>query len=524
MNSRPQLTDGLAAAYTASRAGQALAGLSRRAVPTHWSSMFAEIALFSLVIVFLTGIFLTFFFDPSNTVVVYDGTYVPLKGIEMSRALDSTLHISFEVRGGLLMRQAHHWASLLLLAAIGMHLLSIYFTGGFRRPRQLNWIVVFLIFILSLIGGWTGYALPDDMLSGSGLRIVHGVILGIPVVGTWLSFLVFGGEFPGAIIANFYPLHAIIVPLVIIALVGAYVMLLVLQKPPQFSAPGRTNENVVGIPLIPNYATRSGGLFLIVFAIVMIISATITINPIWDYGPSAPGDATAGSQPDWYMGFLDGALRLVPPGWEIVLFGRTLSIAILAPLTVVGLFMVLVAVYPFIESWITGDKREHHILDRPRNTPVRTSIGVAGVLFYATLWGAASADLVATHFSLSIESVIHFYQAMLLLGPVIGFTVAHRVTIALQKKDRDLVLHGTETGRIVRLPGGEYVEVHKPLSPYERWRLVDFEDYESMLARPDARGRRTVAERLRAALSRAFFEDRITPVTQKELEEASHRY
>jgi len=524
MSSRPQLTDRLAAAYTMSQAGQAMADLRRRAVPTHWSSMFAEIALFSLVIVFLTGIFLTFFFDPSNTVVAYNGTYVPLKGIEMSRALDSTLHVSFEVRGGLLMRQAHHWASLLLLAAIGMHLLSIYFTGGFRKPRQLNWIVVFFIFVLSLIGGWSGYALPDDMLSGSGLRIVHGVILGIPVIGTWLSFLVFGGEFPGTIIANFYPLHAIIVPLAIIALVGAYVMLLFVQKPPQFSAPGRTNENVVGIPLIPNYATRSGGLFLIVFAIVMIISATVTINPIWDYGPSAPGDASAGSQPDWYMGFLDGALRLVPPGWEIVLFGRTLSIAILAPLTVVGLFMVLVAVYPFIESWITGDKREHHILDRPRNTPVRTSIGVAAVLFYATLWGAASADLVATHFSLAIEGVIHFYQAMLLIGPVIGFTVAHRVTIALQKKDRDLVLHGTETGRIVRLPGGEYVEVHKPLSPYERWRLVDFEEYEPMRARPDARGRRTVAERLRAALSRVFFEDRITPVTQKELEDTSHRY
>jgi ubiquinol-cytochrome c reductase cytochrome b subunit len=523
MKRRPQVTDRLAAALRGSRACRATAGLGRRAVPTHWSSMFAEIALYSLVIVFLTGIFLTFFFDPSNTVVTYDGSYLPLSGIDMSRALDSTLHISFEVRGGLLVRQAHHWSSLLLLAALGLHLLSMFFTGAFRRPRQLNWLVVFLVFVLSLVGGWTGYALPDDMLSGSGLRIVHGVVLGIPVVGTWLSFLVFGGEFPGTVIANFYPLHAIVVPLAIIALVGVYVLLVVAQKPAQFAAPGRDDDNVVGVPLLPNYAVRAGGLFFIVFAVVMVISATITINPIWNYGPAAPGEASAGSQPDWYMGFLDGALRLVPPGWEIVLFGRTLSIAILAPLVVVGLFLLLVAVYPFVEAWVTGDKREHHILDRPRNTPVRTSIGVAGVLFYATLWGAASSDLVATHLRLSVESVIHFYQAMLVLGPVIGFAVTHRVTLALQRKDRELVLHGVETGRIVRLPGGEYVEVHRPLTPGERWPLVDFEVHEPLRVRPDMRGRTRASQRLRARLSRFFFDERVAPVSQKELDASRHR-
>jgi len=278
----------------------------------------------------------------------------------------------------------------------------------------------------------------------------------------------------------------------------------------------------VGVPLLPTYAVRSGGLFFIVFAVVTIISATTTINPIWNYGPASPGDASAGSQPDWYMGFLDGALRLVPPGWELVLFGRTLSIAILAPLAVVGLFLALVAVYPFVEAWITGDKREHHILDRPRNAPVRTAIGVAGVLFYATLWGAASSDLIATHFRVSVESVIHFYQAMLVLGPVVGFTVAHRVALGLQRKDRELVLHGVESGRIVRLPGGEYIEVHQPLSPGERWALVDFEVHEPLRARPDARGRRTSSQRLRARLSRFFFEDRVAPVTQKELDAASH--
>jgi len=515
---RTPLTDRAAAAMTGSRAARVAEGLRHRAVPSHWSSMFAEVALYSLVIVFVTGIFLTFFYDPSNTMVEYDGAYVPLQGIEMSRALDSTLHVSFDVRGGLLVRQAHHWASLLLLAALGVHLLSMFFTGAFRRPRGLNWVVVFLVFVLSLVAGWTGYALPDDMLSGSGLRIVHGVILGIPVVGTWLSFLVFGGEFPSTIISTFYPVHAIIVPLLILALVVVYIALVVSQKPPQFAAPGRTNDNVVGVPVLPTYALRTGGLFFIVFAIVMLISATVTINPIWNYGPASPGDASAGSQPDWYMGFLDGALRLVPPGWEVVLFDRTLTLAVLAPLAVIGVFMLLVLVYPFVEAWITGDKREHNILDRPRNAPVRTAIGVAGVLFYATLWAAASADIAATHFRLSVETVIHVLQAMLVVGPVVGFIVARRVALALQSKDRELVLHGFETGRIVRLPGGEYIEVHKPLGEYERWRLVDFEEQAPLRLRPDARGRLSRSQRLRARLSRLFFEDRVAPVTPRELD------
>ena len=513
-----RVTDRAAAAVRDSRAGRAIGGLRHRAVPTHWSSVFGEVALYAFLIVLVTGVFLTFFYDPSRTVVSYDGSYVPLQGIDVSRAFDSTMHISFEVRGGLLVRQAHHWASLLMLAALGVHLLSMFFTGAFRRPRQLNWLVVFAVFVLSLIAGWTGYALPDDMLSGSGLRIVHGVILGIPVVGTWLSFLVFGGEFPSNIIANFFPVHAIIVPLAILALVAVYVALIATQKPAQFAAPGRTDDNVVGVPLLPNYAMRMGGLFFIVFALVMLIAATVTISPVWNYGPSAPGDASAGSQPDWYMGFLDGALRLVPPGWEIVLFGRTLTIAVLAPLAVIGVFLLTVAAYPFIEAWITGDKREHHILDRPRNTPVRTAIGVAGVLFYAALWGSASSDIVATHLRLSVESVIHFYQAMLVLGPVVGFAVTRQVALALQRKDRELVLHGYETGRIVRLPGGEYIEVHKPLSEYERWRLVDFEEQQPLRVRPDARGRRPRSLRLRARLSRLFFEDRVAPVSRGELE------
>jgi ubiquinol-cytochrome c reductase cytochrome b subunit len=515
-----QLTDRLAGALRRSAAGRAAAGLRTRAVPNHWSSMFAEVALYSFVVVVLTGIFLTFFYDPSSTVVTYHGPYGPLSGIEMSRALDSTLHISLEVRGGLLMRQAHHWASLLLIAAVIFHLLSMFFTGAFRRPRQLNWLVVFGVFVLCLVAGWTGYALPDDMLSGTGLRIVHGVILGIPVIGTWLSFLVFGGEFPSTIIANFYSIHAIVVPLVIVGLIVAYAGLLLSQKPAQFAGPGRTEDNVVGVPLLPRYGVRSAGLFFLVFAVIVLVAATVTINPIWNYGPSAPGDASAGSQPDWYMGFLDGALRLVPPGWEFEVYGYTVTLAVLVPLAVVGGFLLVVALYPFFEAWVTGDKREHHILDRPRNAPARTAVGAAGIVFYAVLWAAASSDFVATQFHVSLESVTIAYQVALLAGPVAAFVIARRVALALQRRDRELVLHGVETGRIVRMPGGEYIEVHRPLDAYERWRLVDFDEYAPLRLRPDSDGRIPVRKRARAAVSRFFFEDRVTPVTRRELESA----
>ena len=514
---RPQLTDRLASAFTRSSAGRAVADLRTRAVPNHWSFLFAEVALYSFAVVVLTGIFLTFFYDPSSAVVTYRGPYAPLSGTEISTALDSTLRISFEVRGGLLMRQAHHWASLLLIAAVIMHLLSVFFTGGFRRPRQLNWLVAFGVFVLCLVAGWTGYALPDDMLSGTGLRIVHGVILGIPVVGTWLSFLVFGGEFPSAIVANFYPVHAVVVPLLIVGLIAVYVALLLKQRPAQFAGPGRTEENVVGAPLLPRYAVRSAGLFFLVFAVIVLIAATVTINPIWNYGPSSPGDASAGSQPDWYMGFLDGALRLVPPGWEFEMFGYTVTLAVLVPLLVVGGFLVVVALYPFLEAWITGDRREHHILDRPRNAPTRTAVGAAGVVFYAVLWAAASSDFVATQFHVSLESVTIAYQVVLFAGPVVAFVVARRVALALQRRDREIVLHGVETGRIVRMPGGEYIEVHRPLDPYERWRLVDFEENAPLELRPDSDGRIRLRKRVRVGLSRFFFEDRVSPVSAKEL-------
>jgi ubiquinol-cytochrome c reductase cytochrome b subunit len=491
----------------------------RKIFPDHWSFLLGEIALYSFIVILITGTFLTFFFQASQAEVVYHGSWVPLKGIQMSAAMNSTLDISFDVRGGLLVRQIHHWAALLFVAAIGLHMLRIFFTGAFRKPRELNWVIGFTLFILAMAEGFTGYSLPDDLLSGNGLRIIDGLIKGIPVVGTWMSFLLFGGEFPGtSIVGRLYTLHILLLPALVVAFIALHLVFVVVHKHTQYAGPGRTQQNVAGFPILPVYAAKAGGFFFIVFGVLALMASFFTINPIWMYGPYDPSPVSAGTQPDWYIGFADGMLRLVPPNWEFVWLDHTWSLNILVPVVIILLFLVVVVIYPFIEAWVTGDKREHHLLDRPRNQATRTAIGAAGVTFYAVMWAAASSDLVATHFKLTMEGVIHALQVSLIVGPVIAYFITKRICIALQKKDRSIALHGYESGRIVKLPGGEFIEVHQPLDEYERWRLVSQETYQPLMLRPNSRGRITAGNRLRAGMSRWFFEDRLEPVTKNELE------
>jgi ubiquinol-cytochrome c reductase cytochrome b subunit len=315
--------------------------------------------------------------------------------------------------------------------------------------------------------------------------------------------------------------HILILPAILVAALGVHLLLLVINKHTQFAGPGRTNDNVVGVPVMPVFAAKAGGFFFIVFGVIMVIASLFTINPIWNYGPYDPSPVSAGTQPDWYIGFADGALRLAPPHLDVIIADRTIPFGVMIPLIVLLVFIALVALYPFIEAWVTGDKREHHILDRPRNAPTRTAIGAAGVTFYAVLWAAASSDLIATHFKLSIEGVINSLQILLFVGTFIAYHVTKRVCIALQKKDREIALHGFESGRIVRMPSGEYIEVHQPLSEYDRWRLTSYHEYKPLMIRPNAEGKITNGQRLRAGFSRWFFEDRITPVTKAEIE-SSH--
>ena len=507
--------------------GGAVKYFARKVFPDHWSFFLGEIALYSFVTLLISGVFLTLFFVPSMGETHYHGPWPAMNGVEMSEAFASTLRLSFEVRGGLLMRQIHHWAALIFMASIVVHMMRVFFTGAFRKPREINWLVGFVLLILGLAAGFSGYSLPDDVLSGNGLRITDGVVKAIPILGSYLSYFIFGGEFPGHdLIPRLFTVHILLVPGLILALVGAaiggHLILMIVNKHTQFAGPGRTENNVVGVPIMPVFAAKAGGFFFVVFGVLMAIASTVTINPIWNYGPYDPSPVSAGTQPDWYIGFADGMLRLIPPHLESVIFGFTFTWYILIPIAILVLFIVLVAIYPFIEAFITGDKREHHIADRPRNAPTRTAIGAAGVTFYAVMWAAASSDLIATHFKLSIEGVTHTLQVLLIVGPIIAYFLAKRICLALQKKDREIALHGFESGRIVRLPGGEYIEVHEQLSDYERWRLVSYDDYAPLMVRPNAKGRITLATRLRAALSRWFFEDRIAPVTRTEIEASKH--
>ncbi|MFC8897343.1 cytochrome bc1 complex cytochrome b subunit [Streptomyces cinereoruber] len=449
----------------------------RKIFPDHWSFMLGEICLYSFIIIILTGVYLTMFFHPSMNEVEYAGSYVPLQGQLMSEAFNSTMHISFEVRGGLLIRQIHHWAALIFLAGMFVHMMRVFFTGAFRKPREINWLFGFLLFFLGMFTGFTGYSLPDDLLSGTGVRFMQGAILSVPVIGTYLSMFLFGGEFPGGdFVARFYSAHVLLLPGIMLGLMVAHLILVFVHKHTHFEGPGRTNKNVVGMPLLPVYMAKAGGFFFLVFGVIAIVAAIASINPIWAIGPYRPDQVSTGAQPDWYMGFAEGLIRVMP-GWEINLWGHTLVLGVFIPLVIFPAVLGAIAVYPFIESWITGDKREHHIAQRPRNAPTRTAFGVAWITAYMIMLVGGGNDLWATHFHLSINSITWFVRIFFFAGPVIAFVVTKRICLGLQRRDKEKVLHGRESGIIKRLPHGEFVEVHEPLSQGELHRLTAHEQY-----------------------------------------------
>ncbi len=503
----------------------------RKIFPDHWSFMFGEVAMYCFVLLLLSGTFLTFFFDPSMAHVVYEGSYVPLKGIGMSTAMASTLDISFDVRGGLFMRQVHHWSALLFVASLSVHMLRVFFTGAFRRPRELNWVVGGVLLIMGLAAGFTGYSLPDDLLSGNGLRIIDGVMKAIPVVGTYLSMFFFGGEFPGEhVIPRLYSLHIMIVPAVIILLLVIHLFMVVTHKHTQYPGPGRTNDNVVGFPVGPVYAAKAGGFFFIIFGIIAMISGLVQINPVWNYGPYDPSPVSAGTQPDWYIGFVDGALRLMPGvlgnfsfEWNIPFpwGSNTLVLSVLLPALVpAGALFAVMFAWPWIERWVTKDNREHHLLDRPRNAPFRTAMGAAGVVFYSVMWAAASSDLIATHFHVALNDVTYWLRTLFFLGPIIAFWLTRRICLSLQRKDREIVLHGREAGIIQMSPEGGFSEKHEEIDVYKRYLLTSFNDNKYIPAQSDAAGHISRKEKRRAKISKFFFEDRVAPVTPSELEAA----
>lgn len=453
---------------------------AKKVFPDHWSFLLGEIALYCFIIEILTGIFLALFFEPSMTDTVYRGSYEKLQGQEISAAYASTLKLSFDIRGGLLMRQIHHWAALVFVAAILLHLLRIFFTGAFRRPREMNWMIGIVMLIVTMAEAFIGYGLPDEMLSGIGLRITQGIIVSIPVIGTWVSFLIFGGEFPGAdFVARFFTAHVLLLPGLLLVLVTAHLMILWHQKHTQFPGTGRTERNVVGEPFYPVYMSKQGAFFFMTFGVLTLLGAFAQINPVWLWGPYTPANVTSGAQADYYMGVLEGAVRLMPGGVEMVVLGHTVPWNVIIPALIVpGIIVTFFLLYPFLESWATGDKRHHHLLDRPRNVPTRTGVGAAFITVYGTIWAAGGNDIFAAVFDFSLQATTWVLRFVFLLGPFVAFFVTRRICLGLQRQDQQTIEHGHETGMVYRSPTGGFEEAHEPLPE---------EGYDHIAAKPRTR-------------------------------------
>jgi ubiquinol-cytochrome c reductase cytochrome b subunit len=438
------------------------AGFARKALdkvfPDHWSFLIGEIAMWSFVILLVTGVYLTFFFEPSLEKVVYDGSYEALRGVEVTRAYESALDLSFDVRAGLVMRQMHHWAALVFVASTVAHLCRVFFTGAFRRPRELNWMVGVTLLILAIVNGFAGYSLLDDQLSGSGLRIAYNIAISIPVAGTWLASLFFGGEFPGPdIIIRLYVLHILLIPVLILAVLGLHMGLLVRQRHTQFAGPGRTERNVVGERVWPTYLAKGLGMFFLTSAVLAALGGLAQINPIWLYGPYEVADVSAASQPDWYMGWLDGALRILPT-WEFRAFGFEIPNPFLQAVLLPTITFLLLYLWPFLEARVTKDHDEHHLLDRPRDRPVRTALGVATMTFYTVLFFAGGSDVLAVTFGISINRLFPMFQVLCFVAPAAAAWVTYRLCKELARRDQP---EGTHHAGEVAAPAPESGAAHR---------------------------------------------------------------
>jgi ubiquinol-cytochrome c reductase cytochrome b subunit len=354
----------------------------------------------------------------------------------MSQAYETTIRLSFDVRAGLVMRQIHHWAALVFIATIVAHLCRIFFTGAFRRPRELNWIIGVTLLVLAIFNGFAGYSLPDDLLSGTGLRIAYSIALAVPVIGTWLAFLLFGGEFPSHdILSRLFVIHILLIPVAIAALLSVHLAIVWRQKHTQLRGRGRREDNVVGSRLWPTYTAKSIGLFAIIAGVLSLLGGLAQINPVWLYGPFDPSAVSTAAQPDWYLGWVEGALRIAPPAFLKIgpySVSELFWPAILLPTVT---FLLLYA-WPFLERRFTRDHASHNLLDRPRDAPWRTACGAALLSFVFTVFLAGSADRVTVTFGIDYARQVTVYRIAIWVIPLVVLLVTKRVCTELRAGER----------------------------------------------------------------------------------------
>jgi ubiquinol-cytochrome c reductase cytochrome b subunit len=415
----------------------------RRDPEDRWAVVFGRIAGYSFAVAVVSGVLLLPFFRPSMAALVYHGSYRLLDGVPMSQAYRSVLATSFDVRGGLLIRQVHHWSALVFVAAVCLRLLQVFFRGRFCGRALPGWLIWVGLLPLGMLAAYTGTILPDDGLSGGSLSVITGVLASVPVIGTHLVLWIFGGMPPGhQIIGRDYWVHILVLP----ALAGA---LLLLSFRPSLRWPRRLRLD----PLLP-----------FTCAALVALGTLAQINPVWLIGPYQPGSISAGAVPDWYMGFLDGALRIMP-AWQLSIAGHPLELGVLVPaLLLPGAFFTLLAAYPLLDRRLTGDQGLR-VLDRPRDAATRTGLGAAGITFYGLLWAAAANDQIAYHLQVDLYAVTWFFRIAVLAGPPLAYTLTQRICLGLTARERDEAKHGRPTGRIVMSPVGGYSEITEPPRP-----------------------------------------------------------
>jgi ubiquinol-cytochrome c reductase cytochrome b subunit len=435
-----------------------MAGGSRRLfdrdAPVHWTQLIAAVTTASLVVLVLTGAYLALHFDPSMGRVRYDGPYDNLRGVDMTRAYASVLHISFEARGGLLMRQLNGWAASLFLASLLVTLCAMFFTGGFRRPRRLLWTTTVLLLITGVFVAFTGTLLASDLLSDTSLRMISGYILSVPVAGTPLHWLVFGGEFPGTVVVPRLFVAHLVLTAVLIGLLG---LRTVLQRR---VGPARFRGSAVVRPA-SGFAPRQAATFLATIGVLVLMGGLFQINPSWTYGPGNPAHVSAGSAAPWYFGWVDGAVRLFP-AWEVRLGEHVIPPSFWPSMVFLPLSFLALALYPVLEERFTRDRAAHDLLQRPRDVPRRTALGVAVLAGYSCLQLAAAIDVLAFRFGLSADAMLWAARVAVLALPPLAFAVTYRLCLGLRLRDREIAEHGIPTGVVNRLPHGGFAEAHRP--------------------------------------------------------------
>ncbi len=452
-----------AVAFLDERSGSAsfLRKTLRYAFPDHWSFLLGEVALYAFVVLVATGVYLTFFFEPSTAKTIYHGSYAPLHGMKMSKAYASAVSLSFDVKAGLLIRQTHHWAADVFVAAIVLHLIRVFFTGAYRKPRELTYTIGVLLLFTALLEGYIGYSMVDDLLSGMGLAIGYGVALSVPFIGANLALAIWGHPFPGDpdFWSRMYIAHVLIFPVLIGAMLGAHLALVASRHHTQFKPKGVDGERkLIGVPTFPGQAPRSLALFLSVAAVLVLLGGLVQINPIWLWGPYHVASATNGAQPDWYLGWLIGALRLMPH-FDLVIANRTVVPnpfwgGVLFPLFA----MAALLAWPWLERRVRGNWSVHNVLDRPRDAPLRTAIGAGFLTWVVLIFMAGASDRVLVFLNVSYASQVDFYRVAIWVAPVVVGLLAWRLCLGLKAKEaveRDQRA-AARSGRLAPQPAGSY--------------------------------------------------------------------